>query len=100
MASNNQWPEKAKISRPSDLTAWIQELKNAIRTGVLRQYMPKNMPIGASKESLLDVSDKGPWPDELQFYFVTQENLRYILYADTYHGWGEWKLLADDVAIL
>lgn len=76
-----------QICSPTDLRMLIQNLKKLIALGKMRQIWPAEAPF-ATETKISDLNENGPWPDYLEWYFATEDNRRYQLSVDTYHGAG------------
>ena len=89
-------PSDQKIASPSTLSWIIIEIKKNISSGLLEQVYPESeMSIIATKESIHEIPDQGPWMDYIEMYFKnTKCSSIYKLTAETFHGTGgEWKLI-------
>lgn len=90
--SESLWDDKP-IRNPAELRAFIAKLKQALVSGEMQQYWPADDPF-ATEAKVSDVDENGPWPDHIEWYFLSTTNKRhYRLSVETYHGQGgRWEL--------
>jgi len=86
-----------KFNSPSQFSHLIVAVRTNLNEGVIKEdtdYWPPGQ-IKFDQKPFSEVKKRGPWDDILQYYFrcVTCEQL-FSLYADTYHGRGEWKTVS------
>jgi hypothetical protein len=88
-----------EIRSLGDLREAFRVAKDNIEDGTIVES--RHRPEGrdrAEAESLLALSDDGPWGDYLEFYFeCSQCRQAFRLAAETYHGaGGQWKPIDAD----
>ncbi len=84
--------EPRKISSPGELVQVLQELKQSVAKGAIRQVDSAQSTL-SGKIQIENIPTEGPWPDYIEMYFEdTNSRDIYRLTVETYHGaGGSWE---------
>ena len=74
------------ISSPQHLVAALRQVKELLSQGTLREIESADSRFANSMVAKL--SEDGPWPDYVEAHFEDCDGHRYVLVAETYHGFG------------
>ncbi len=87
---HNSISNEYHIRTPQDLSRIIHMVKEALKGGRLVEidYWPERR-IPFYRASFETISEKGPWPDYVEYYFEdTTTKQCFRLVCETYHGFG------------
>ncbi|MBL0319077.1 MAG: hypothetical protein IPP74_07290 [Alphaproteobacteria bacterium] len=90
---NTTWAD-TDIKSLAEFKTFFLRLKEAVISGELSHYCPKEAEF-ATNTKILDISNEGPWPDYIEWYFTDlSEDRHYMLSVEMYHGTGGiWKAI-------